>query len=171
MAISCHMPVGFPAIAYRPRLPLWYAQLNETLCSLPGLLPLFPDIASEPSAQPFVPPLHRCLHTCNPEVTKPAPDVDLYLLHHESDISALTAGSQLFQLCLGFLQGLCMSPDVYFPSAKPRNLKFRIENTLTTLLFSMFILSFNFPSRYRWVLSRSRSAARLLFDRTTISSA
>ena len=104
MAISGHVPVGFPAIAYCPRLPFRYVQLNEALRSLSGLLPLFPDIASEPSSQPFIPPLHCFLHTRNPEVTKPAPDVDLYILHHHSDISALTAGSQFFQFCLGFLQ-------------------------------------------------------------------
>ena len=104
MAISGHVPVGFPEITYCPRLPFRYAQLNETLCSFPGFLPLFPDIAPEPSSQPFIPSLHRCFHTRDSEVTKPAPDVDLYLLHHYSDISTLTAGSQFFQLCLGFLQ-------------------------------------------------------------------
>ena len=36
-------------------------------------------------------------------------------------------------------------PFLPFPNAKPRNLKFRIANTLTTLLFSTFILSFSFP--------------------------
>ena len=119
MAVLSHVPVGFPAIAYCPCLPFWYTQLNETPCSLSGSLPLFPDIASKPSSQPFIPSLHCCLHACNPEVTKPAPDVDLYSLHHHSDISALTAGSQLFQLCFGFLQGLCVGSDIHVLSPLP----------------------------------------------------
>ena len=119
MAVLSHVPVGFPAIAYCPCLPFRYTQLNEALCSLSGSLPLFPDIASKPSSQPLIPSLHCCLHTRNPEVTKPAPDVDLYSLHHHSDISALTAGSQLFQLCFGFLQGLCVGSDIHALSTLP----------------------------------------------------
>lgn len=75
MAVLSHVPVGFPAIANCPYLPFWHAQLNKALRSLSGLLPSFPDIASEPSSQPFIPSLHRCLHARNSEVAKPAPDM------------------------------------------------------------------------------------------------
>ena len=44
MTILCHVPVGFPAIAYSPRLPLWYPQLHEALCSHLGFLPLFSEV-------------------------------------------------------------------------------------------------------------------------------
>ena len=37
-------------------------------------------------------------------------------------------------------------------------------NTLVTLLFSTFILSFSFPSRYRCVVSKSRCAALVLLE-------
>ena len=44
MTILCHVPVGFPAIAYSPRLPLWYPQLHEALYSRLGFLPLFSEV-------------------------------------------------------------------------------------------------------------------------------
>ena len=119
MTILGYMPVGLPAITYCPRLPFRYSQLNETFRSLSRSLPLLLDIASMSSAQPVIPSLHRCLHARDLEVSKLAPDVDLYSLHHDPGISALTAGSQFFHLCLGFLQGLCMSPDIYVFSPLP----------------------------------------------------
>ena len=112
MTVLCHVPVSLPTIAYRPRLPLWYSQLHEALCPSPGFLPLFPDVAPITAAQPAVPFLHRCLHACCPEIIDPAPDVDFYLLHHDPDISALTAGSQFLQFGLGLLQGLCVDSDI-----------------------------------------------------------
>ena len=112
MTILRHVPVGSPAIAHRPCLPLWYSQLHKALCSRLGFLPLFPDVASIAAAQPAVPFLHCFLHARYPEVAQPAPDVDLYLLHHDPDISALAAGSQFFQLGFGFLQGLCVRSNV-----------------------------------------------------------
>ena len=112
MTILRHVPVGFSTIAYSPRLPLWYPQLHETFRSGSGSFPLLPDVAPESAAQPSVPFLHGCFHARYPEVAQPAPDVDLYLLHHDPDISALTAGSQFFQLGLGFLQGLCVRSNV-----------------------------------------------------------
>ena len=74
---------------------------------------MLPDVYPESSSQPLIPSLHRVLHVCNPEVAQPTADVDFYVLHHLSDISALTAGSQFFQFGLGFLQGLCVGPNVY----------------------------------------------------------
>ena len=44
MTVLSHVPVGFPAIAYSPRLPLWYPQLHEALCSHLGFLPLFSEV-------------------------------------------------------------------------------------------------------------------------------
>ena len=44
-------------------------------------------------------------------LAKPSADVDLYVLHYLADVSALTAGSQFFQLLLRFLQGLCMGAN------------------------------------------------------------
>ena len=46
-------------------------------------------------------------------------------------------------------------PLPFLPSAKPRNLKFRIANTLTVRLFSLFTVSFNVSSRYFVLLSSS----------------
>lgn len=62
-------------------------------------------------------------------------------------------------------------PLPFFPKQKPRNLKFRIANTLTVRLFSRFTLSFNVSSRYFVLLSSRRYAARSLFASSTISSA
>lgn len=68
-----------------------------------------------------------------------------------------------------------MNSDIYafpfLPNAKPRNLKFRIANTLTVRLFSRLTVSFSLSSRYFVLLSKSLSDARLLFARSTMSSA
>ena len=55
-------------------------------------------------------------------------------------------------------------PLLFLPSAKPRNLKFRIANTLTVRLFSRFTMSFSFSSRYLVLLSKSLSDALLLLS-------
>ena len=62
-------------------------------------------------------------------------------------------------------------PFPFLPNAKPRNLKFRIANTLTVRLFSRLTVSFSLFSRYFVLLSKSLSDARLLFARSTMSSA
>ena len=62
-------------------------------------------------------------------------------------------------------------PFPFLPNAKPRNLKFRIANTLTVRLFSRLTVSFSLSSRYFVLLSKSLSDARLLFARSTMSSA
>ena len=62
-------------------------------------------------------------------------------------------------------------PFPFLPNAKPRNLKFRIANTLTVRLFSRLTVSFSLSSRYFVLLSKSLSEARLLFARSTMSSA
>ena len=62
-------------------------------------------------------------------------------------------------------------PLSFFLSAKPRNLKFRIANTLTIRLLSLFTVNLNFPPRYFVLLSNSLSDAFFLFANNTISSA
>ena len=62
-------------------------------------------------------------------------------------------------------------PFPFLPNAKPRNLKFRIANTLTVRLFSRLTVSFSLFSRYFVLLSKSLSDARPLFARSTMSSA
>ena len=62
-------------------------------------------------------------------------------------------------------------PFPFLPTAKPRNLKFRIANTLTVRLFSRLTVSFSLSSRYFVLLSKSLSDARLLLARSTMSSA
>ena len=109
---SGNCPVPLLRVSIPVCLPLELPQFHQVLYSRPWILPLFPDVASESAMQPPVPFLHRCLHTRNSEVAQPAPDVDFYSLHHFSDISALTAGRQFFQLGLGFLQGLCVGSNV-----------------------------------------------------------
>ena len=81
MTILCHVPVSLSAITYRPCLPLWNPQLNQALCPLSRLLPLFPNVTSVSTAQPSIPFLHCCLYARYPEVTKPTPYIDVYLLH------------------------------------------------------------------------------------------
>ena len=61
-------------------------------------------------------------------------------------------------------------PLPFLPNAKPRNLKFRIANTLTVRLLSLFTVNFNFSSRYFILLSKSLSDAHLLFANNTMSS-
>lgn len=46
-------------------------------------------------------------------------------------------------------------PFPFLPNAKPRNLKFRIANTLTVLLFSRLTVNFSVSSRYFVLLPRS----------------
>ena len=62
-------------------------------------------------------------------------------------------------------------PLPFLPNAKPRNLKFLIANTLTVRLFSRLTVNFSFPPRYFVLLSKSLFDARLLFARSTMSSA
>ena len=62
-------------------------------------------------------------------------------------------------------------PLPFLPNAKPRNLKFRIANTLTVRLLSLFTVNLSFSSRYFVLLSKSRIDAHLLFANSTISSA
>ena len=57
----------------------------------------------------------------------------------------------------------------FFPKQKPRNLKFRITNTLTVRLFSRFTFSFSVSSRHFVLLSSRRSATRSLFASSTMS--
>ena len=109
---ASNCPIPLLRVSIPVCLPLGHTQLHQVLYSRLRILPLFPDVAPESAAQPVVPFLHGCLHARYPEVAQPAPDVDLYLLHHDPDISALAAGSQLFQLGLGFLQGLCVCSNV-----------------------------------------------------------
>ena len=54
-------------------------------------------------------------------------------------------------------------PFPFLPNAKPRNLKFRIANTLAVRLFSRLTVSFSLSSRYFVLLSKSLSDAHLLF--------
>ena len=62
-------------------------------------------------------------------------------------------------------------PLPFFPMQNPRNLNSFTAKMLVTLLFSVFIFSFSFPSRYFRLDSIRRSAARLLLANTTLSSA
>ena len=109
---SGNCPIPLLRVSIPVCLPLGHPQFYQVLYSRPWILPLLPDIHPDSAAQPLVPSAHCCFHACYPEVAQPAPDVDLYLLHHGPDISALTAGSQFFQLGLGFLQGLCVRSNV-----------------------------------------------------------
>ena len=88
---------------------------------------MFPYVHTKAAAKPSVPITHGRFHARYPEVAQPSPDVDFYILHHLSDISALTAGSQFFQFGLGFLQGLCVYSDVdpilSLPKRKAQKLK------------------------------------------------
>ena len=54
-------------------------------------------------------------------------------------------------------------PFRFFPNVKPRNLKVRIANTLTTRLFSWFTFNFSGPSRYFVLVSSSLLATLSLF--------
>lgn len=62
----------------------------------------------------------------NTEVSKPARHIHFDLVHNNTDISALTTGSQGVQLLFCFLQRFCISTNevTFFPlpSEKPRNL-------------------------------------------------
>lgn len=109
------------------------------MISGPFLL-LLPNVAAESSSQPAIPFLHRRFHACNPEVAKPAPYVDLYFLHHGSDITAPTAGSQFFQLLLCFLQGLCVYSNVlsvrsFSPPFLKQSMRFYVLIKLPTFRF------------------------------------
>lgn len=90
---SWHVLVALPTIAYCPRIPSLYTQLSGTLCSLSGLLPLFRDIVLESASQLIILFLHRCFHAHNSKVTQSAPNIGTHVLHHNSNIFALTVGS------------------------------------------------------------------------------
>ena len=51
-------------------------------------------------------------------------------------------------------------PLPFLPNATPRNLKFRIANTLTVRLFSRLTVNFSFPSRYFVLFLKSHTYKR-----------
>ena len=120
-------PIGLSRVRHLTGAPFRHAQLHKVLHSRSRLLPLFPDIHPDPPTKPAVPFLRGRLHACDSEVAKPSADEDLYILHHFADVSALTAGSQLFQLLLCFPQGLRVDADIYsvpsLPKRKAQKLK------------------------------------------------
>ena len=106
-------PIGFAGIGNLCCTPFRKAELYKVIEPRSRSLPLFPDIHSETAAQLFIPALHCIAHTCYSEIAKPSSDEYSHIVHHLTDVSALTAGSQFFELLLCFPEGLCMGSNEY----------------------------------------------------------
>ena len=81
----------------------WNSQLPQVGHLRFGLLPLLPDIHSEPTPEPFVPKHQRPLHISYTKVSNPTADEHLHCLHYSADIaSAVSLCKKLRRfLCLG----------------------------------------------------------------------
>lgn len=144
-------PIAFASVPVSVCHPIGHSELSQVGNPRPRQLPLLPDIHSYSSAKPLVPPFHFVLHIRYSVVSKPSAHKYLYVVKHGIQLSALTSGSESFQLLFGFLLGLCVNSDICTVSVpsqrKAKKPKFRIEYTLTARLFSVFTLSFNLFSR------------------------
>ena len=133
----CTPPIRLSGISNLTGTPFRKSEFHQVLYPCFRFLPLFPDVHPKTSAQPAVPFFHRVAHTCDSEVAKPSAGEYFNFLHHHADVSALTAGSQFFQLLLCFLQGLCMGADKH--SASPLS-----ECKAQELKISLCVHTYNF---------------------------
>ena len=89
---SGYTPIPQSGVAPLVGLVSWDIQLSQIGHLRFRLLPLLPDIHSEPAPQPFI-PRHQCpLHIGHPEVANPATDKHFRFLHYcSNDIVNITA--------------------------------------------------------------------------------
>ena len=68
-----------------------------------GLLPLLPDVHSEPAPHPFIPRHQRPLHIGYSKIADPTTDKYLHFLHHSADIAPAVSLCKKLQRfhCLG----------------------------------------------------------------------
>ena len=97
----CRQPICFLRVHHLVNSPLWDSQLHQVFLARSWLLPLLPDIHSEPPAKPFVLPFPCVLYTGYSEVAKTSMDIYFYLAHDQPHVSAVTAGSQFLLLHSG----------------------------------------------------------------------
>lgn len=81
----------------------WNSQLPQVGHLRFGLLPLLPDIHSEPTPEPFVSKHQRPLHISYTKVSNPTADEHLHFLHYSADIAPAIA------LCKKFQRFFCLS--------------------------------------------------------------
>ena len=65
-------PVCLARIRHFTCSPLWKSEPHQVFFSCSRFLPLFPNVHSEPSAQPSVPFLHERFNMSDPKVSNPA---------------------------------------------------------------------------------------------------
>ena len=140
-----------------------------------GLLPLLPDIHSEPAPQPFIPRHQRPLHICCPEVADPASDKHFHFLHHSADIApavSLCKNLQRF-LCLGKRLSVRTDIDALIILAQTKSKKLEILLCKDAGHLALFRVHFQLQLAFQILPqdSNRRSAAHLLLANTTMSSA
>ena len=88
------------------------AQLSQVghLCF--GLLPLLPDVHSEPAPHPFIPGHQRSFHIGCSKVANPAADELLHFLHYPADIASTVALCKKLQLFLRLGKRLSVHTDI-----------------------------------------------------------
>ena len=77
-----------------------------------GLLPLLPDVHSEPAPHPFIPGHQRSFHIGCLKVANPAADELLHFLHYPADIASTVALCKKLQLFLRLGKRLSVHTDV-----------------------------------------------------------
>ena len=77
-----------------------------------GLLPLLPDVHSEPAPHPFIPGHQRSFHIGCSKVANPAADELLHFLHYPADIASTVALCKKFQLFLRLGKRLSVHTDI-----------------------------------------------------------
>ena len=88
------------------------AQLSQVghLCF--GLLPLLPNVHSEPAPHPFIPGHQRSFHIGCSKVANPAADELLHFLHYPADIASTVALCKKLQLFLRLGKRLSVHTDI-----------------------------------------------------------
>lgn len=87
-----------------------------------GLLPLLPDVHSEPAPHPFIPRHQRPLHIGYSKIADPTTDKYLHFLHHSADIASTVLLCKKFQrfLCPGKRLSVFTTWLLLLPGAKPK---------------------------------------------------
>ena len=77
-----------------------------------GLLPLLPDVHSEPAPHPFIPGHQRSFHIGCSKVANPAADELLHFLHYPANIASTVALCKKFQLFLRLGKRFSVHTDI-----------------------------------------------------------
>ena len=120
---SGNTPISQSGIAPLVSLVCWDAQLSQISHLRFGLLPLLPDVHSEPAPHPFIPRHQRPLHIGYSKVTNPTTDEHFYFLHHSADIAPAVSLCKKFQRSLCFVKKLPVFTTWFLPMPSAPNRK------------------------------------------------